>query len=175
MLDFDRLYLVEWDLLLVEPLERLYSHVPSEAIAVTARFPLNDVAHNWGWMKLDRYRRQWDEMLSFVKREYAYEGDSFASLGPGTCFSRSFIEKYCEVRVPELTCDELRAPLFAQCFGIPVCDTLFRASWDDPEDLQFFNCQDIEIPIGAIRSEMARAQGRRAFHPFRQLFLDIAG
>ena len=164
------MYLIEWDLLLLDSLERLYSHVPSEAIAVTARFLLKEVEHEWGWTTREPYKSQWGELLTVVEKKYDYKNEPFASLGPGTCYSRSFIEQYSGVDVPEIACDEQRVPLFAHCFGIPVFDTNFRKTWNDRDDLQYFNCQNYEIPPNAIRAELARADGRRAFHPFRQLY-----
>jgi hypothetical protein len=168
-LAFDRLYLVEWDLLLLDSLESLYCHVPPEAVAVTARFGLSDVSHDWGWMTDDFSRRQWERLLAGVREEYGYRGEPFASLGPGTCYSVAFLKKYSDAKVEEITCDEQRVPLYAQCFGIPVVDTKFRTSWSHATDSLFFNCDRHEVPISAIREELAKPNGRRAFHPFTQL------
>lgn len=167
---FDRAHLVEWDLLLLEALDVLYQHVPIDAIAVTARFPLRDVAHDWGWMTNDTDRRQWSALLSSVVREFGYRGRPYASLGPGTCYSRGFLERYSAIDIPELTNDEQRVPLYAQCFGITVADTNFRRTWDDPEELRRFNCHNSEVTPEVVHSALSRPGGRRAFHPFRRLW-----
>lgn len=174
MIPFDRAYLIEWDLLLLDALEALYQHVPIDAIAVTARFRLRDVAHDWGWMTNEEDRRQWTALLSVVVREFGYHGRPYASLGPGTCYSRDSLERYSAIDIPELTNDEQRVPLYAQCFGIPVADTHFRRTWDGAEELRGFNCQNSEVTAEVVHAELTKPGGRRAFHPFRQLWPPLA-
>ncbi len=173
-LEFDRVYVVEWDLLLLAPVEVLYRHVPVNAVAVTARFPLWSVAGDWGWTTQEPYKSEVQALLSWAKREHGYDGSPFASLGPGTCLSRQFLEHYAAIDVPELAADEVRVPLLAQCFRLPVVDTRFRTSWRDLDELRFFNCQGCEVLDGAIHAEMADANGRRAFHPVRRR-VDVGG
>ncbi len=173
-IDFDRLYLIEWDLILLDSLQRLYSHVPPGAIAVTALCPLIEVAHDWSWTIFEPYMSQWAALLAAVREEYGYDDEPFASLGPGTCYSRIFLDQYCKANVPELSADELRVPLFAQCFDIPVFDTNFLRSWGDPEELRFFNCRRMEISTDAILASIARPDGKRVFHPYTQPFAAIA-
>lgn len=172
--EFDRMYLIEWDLVLLDSLSRLYSHVPSEAVAVTARFLLKDVAHDFGWTTDEPYKSQWEGLLNWVTDKYGYDGEPFVSLGPGTCYPRQFLERYCSENVPELSADELRVPLFAQCFGIPVYDTNFLRSWTAPEELQYFNCQNNEVSITTILNSVAQPDGRRAFHPYMHPISSIA-
>ena len=167
---FGRLYLVEWDLLLLNSLRALYRHVPPDAVAVTAKFPLRDVAHDWGWMTNATDREEWSALLSLVARDFGYSEGPYASLGPGTCYSREFLERYCSIDIPELTNDEQRVPLFAQCFGITVSNTGFRQTWDDPQELLAFNCQNAEICPTVIHSELSKPNGRRVFHPFRRIW-----
>jgi hypothetical protein len=175
---FDRIYLIEWDLLLLDPLSKLYRHVPRDAIAVTARFPLREVAHDWVWMTNEGYRLEWSRLHSEVVRKFGYNGSPYASLGPGTCYSRGFLERYCAIDIPELTNDELRVPLFAQCFGITIADTGFRQTWDDADELRAFNCHGSEVDPKVIQTELSRPNGRRAFHPYRSIWppqeLDIS-
>ena len=46
---FDRLYVVQWDLVLFAPLTQLYAHVPAAAVALTGVVPLAQIADHWDW------------------------------------------------------------------------------------------------------------------------------
>lgn len=48
-LSFDVLHFLEWDLLLAEPLERLYAAVPPQAVGLTAPTPLSVIGDDWRW------------------------------------------------------------------------------------------------------------------------------
>ncbi|MFC8674091.1 hypothetical protein ACFUEN_15615 [Streptomyces griseorubiginosus] len=71
-------------------------------------------------------------------------------------------------RPPALGNDELRYPLFVRLLGYPVADTGFRHAWHCPADDPYFNVLgDRNITRETIAAELAKPDGRRAFHPVR--------
>lgn len=164
-LDFDVVHEIEWDLLLLDSLDRLYASVPPEAVGLTAVTPVSAIEHDWSWLRDPVERRQWGELLAHASAEWGYENVPLACWGPGVCLPRSFLAQYAETDPPELCHDELRLPLFAQIFGYPIVDTGFRPRWHDPDEDQFFNLSSRPVERSTILAELEKADGRRAFHP----------
>lgn len=164
---FDVLHLVEWDLLLVEPLESLYASVPPDAVGLTALTPISALEQEWTWLRREESRREWQELLTHARDDYGYDGEPYGCVGPGPCFPRAFVEAYAAIDPPVLCNDELRLPLFAQILGFRLADTRLRSSWRGEREHQLFHFRAAEIPIDTIRAELAKPDGWRAFHPVR--------
>lgn len=167
---FDVAHLIEWDLLLLDSLERVYASVPAGAVGLTALTTLSEVQHECGWLRRPNGGRQWERVLSYARAVWTYDGVPHACWRPGACFSRSFLERYAAIEPPELCHPRLRVPLFAQILGFPLADTGFRRGWHDPDEDRFFNRDGREIETFAIGTELAKADGRRAFYPVRATF-----
>lgn len=164
---FDIVHLIEWDLLLLEPLESLYSSVPEGAVGLTALTPITEVEKEWTWLRREESRREWETLLAAARADWGYEGTPHACLGPGPCFPKSFLEEYAAIDPPFLCNDELRLPLFAQILGFPMVDTGLRGRWRGEREDPLFHFRSQEIELSAIRAELAKPGGWRAFHPVR--------
>jgi len=167
---FDVAHLIEYELLLLDSLERLYASVPAAAVGLTALTPLSDVEPDCEWLQLPDGRRQLERLLSYARAVWAYDAVPHACWRAGCCFPRSFLERFAAIEPPELCHDRLRFPLFAQILGFPLADTGLRRGWHDPDEDRFFNRYGREIEIAAIGGELAKADGRRAFYPVRATF-----
>jgi len=166
-LSFDIVHVIEWDLLLLEPLEALYASVPEDTVGLTALTPISELEHEWTWLRREESRREWDTLLSRARADWGYDGIPHGCLGPGPCLPRAFVDAYAAVDPPALCNDELRMPLFAQILGFPLADTRLRGRWRGEREDRFFHFRDREIETSAIRAELAKPDGRRAFHPVR--------
>lgn len=161
-LDFDMLHVVEWDLLILDSIEKVYSHIGKNKVGLTALVPLEMIKDVWSWLIEEPSRSEWRGLLSLARQEYGYCDEPYGCLGPGYCLPRSFLDRYTAEDIPELCHDELRLPLFAQIFGFGPLDTGFATM--SPEDWHFFNCEKNEIGMDIIMEE--GKNGRRVFHPF---------
>jgi hypothetical protein len=166
-LRFDVLHLVEWDLLLLEPLDSLYASVPEGAVGLTALTPISELAHEWTWLRREASRREWDALLERARVEWAYEETPYGCVGPGPCFPKSFLEAYAAINPPVLCNDELRLPLFAQILGFPLADTRLRSPWRGEREHPLFHFRAPEVELETILAELAKPDGWRAFHPVR--------
>jgi len=168
-LNFDVLHIVEWDLLLLDSLNNIYKRIPKNGMGLSGLTLLSNVEKRWDWMIEEPSKIQWKKLLLFIKNNFNYEGKNFASLGPGTCLPKKFLEKYSNIYVPELCHDELRLPLFGQVLGFKLYDTGFYRKWFNKKEKKFFNCIDLEIKLSIIKNELVKSSGRRVFHPFRKI------
>jgi hypothetical protein len=164
---FDIVHMIEWDLLLLEPLESLYSSVPQGAVGLTALTPITEVEQLWTWLRRKQSRREWETLLARARAEWGYAGVPHACIGAGPCLPRSFVEGYAAMNPPSLCHDELRLPLFAQILGFPIVDTGLRGPWHGEQEDPFLHFQSHDIELSAIRTELAKPDGWRAFHPVR--------
>lgn len=171
-INFDMAYVVEWDLIFCENLDKIYSQVKKNELGITALTKLNLVEDMWDWTSEEPYKSEWLSLLEFVKNKYNYNDNPNGSLGPGCCFPKIFLEKYSKAEVPELCHDELRVPLYAQIFNLKCKDTGFYRKWFDDKEKKYFNCVNQDIDIQLIRNEI-KNDGRKVFHPFKNLFNEI--
>lgn len=170
-IDFDVLHLIEWDLLLLDSLDNIYSKIPKDGIGLTGLQNMEDIKNMWKWTSEEPYASDWKKLFEFVRKKYNYNQEPQACVGPGPCLPKAFLEKYSEIEVPELCHDEIRMPLFAQILGFKLYDTGFYGkTWFDEETEKSFNCMDNEIDVEIIKKELDKKDGIRAFHPFRKIF-----
>ncbi|MDP2587613.1 MAG: hypothetical protein Q8P33_02470 [bacterium] len=173
---FDRLHIIEWDLLTLAPLQKLYGALDNKTIALSGLVPLKQVQHRWYWTTKEPYKSQWRELLTWARQNHNYQDKPFSSVGPGASLPRGFFERYAAVKVPELVHDELRLPLFAQLFGLKLKDTGFfkRSTVAKPNRAEhfYFNCHNHLVSLTTIKRELAKARGRRVFHPYRAVLPD---
>lgn len=171
--DFDVAYVIEWDLLLLDSIDRVFPRITRNGVGLTGLTDLSNVEDKWSWVAKEPYRREWLKLKSLVKRRYGYEGPYYASLGPGLSVSKNFLDAYSSEKVPEYCNDEVRVPLFASALGFRLIDTGFYRRWRSPKIHRHFNCKNIPISLETIREEQKKSNGRRAFHPYRKLFHDF--
>ena len=167
-LDFDVLHVVEWDLLLVAPLDTLYSSVPADTVGLTALTPVAELEAEWTWLRKAEPRREWEALLGIAREKWGYDGEPYGCLAAGPSFPRAFLEAYAATDVPVLCNDELRVPLFAQILGFELADTRLRGPWRGEREHELFHLRAHEIELPTIRAEIAKSDGARAFHPVRR-------
>ena len=169
--EFDVVHVIEWDLLLLDSIEKLYQHIDRDRIGLSGLRPISECHdRDWDWITEEPFKSQWEQLRTYVKEKYHYDKEPFGSLGPGLCMPRAFLEKYAKEDIPELVHDELRVPLYGQIFGFKLEDTHFLKNWDDKNEVQYFNCMGESISPNIAKAELEKSNGRRAFHPYRDLF-----
>ena len=168
---FDRVHVVQWDLLFFAPLDRVYPALPPASVALSGLVPLDRIAHFWDWVAFEPLATDSRKLLDMARREFGYDDEPHACLGPGYSLSRVFLERYSALNLKDDTGhDELRLPLFAQILGVPLVDTGFYPRWMDPAIEAVFNADAHEIDPELVARDLGRADGRRVFHPCRELY-----
>ena len=173
-LQFQVVHVIQWDLLLFERLARLYRRVPSGALGLTGITPVSSISHRWEWCLAEQLKAPMTQLEAHVRETYGFTGILEASLGPGYCLPRAFLQKYAEMDIPDLGHDEVRLPLYARVLGFPIVDTGFYSRWFDAAEEQYFNANSVEIRDEVIIQELMRFRGRRVFHPYRKVVGPIA-
>lgn len=170
-LAFDVLHLTEWDLLVLGNLDEIYGAAGSDGVALAGLTPLEQIQAHWTWTTRPVAASRWALFRELVRERHGWEGPYLACQGPASVFSRAFLDRYSREDPPDLVHEELRVPLYAQVLGFPVTPLphIYRTI-RDPVDMQFFNCEKQAIEERTIRGELAKADGRRVFHPYYDTF-----
>lgn len=171
-INFEMLHFIEWDLLLVDSLDKIYKKIPKNCVGLTALTPLKNVESRWNWTSKEPMKSEWLKLLKYVKKRFKYSKQPYASLGPGSCLPKKFLDKYSSINVPELCHDELRLPLFGQIFDFKLIDTGFHKKWFDEEQNKKFTCGGgYKIILKTVKEELKKKNGARAFHPYRKKYI----
>jgi hypothetical protein len=168
-LDFDSVIMLEWDLIFLDSVELVYSGVSENQVGMTGLIPLKEIEKIWYWTRNKIQKQNWQDLLQYVMETYGYSQEPMAGLCPGLMLPRKFLDDYSSVEIPALCHDELRIPLFAQVLGYELVDLGFYRKWFSKKESQYFNCNDFPISLKTIQREYVRENGRRVFHPFREL------
>lgn len=174
-LDFDTVYTIEYDLLLLDQLKNLFT-LPANSIALTGLIKLKDISENWDWLSATPLKESSESFLKYMSKNYGIT-DPFACLGPGTVLTKDFLEGYRKMNIPLFGHDELRLPQIATALGIKIVDTGFYDNWNsrNPKTESFFNCNEEEIEIAKI-IDAYKDNVRKVFHPvYKEFPLKLLG
>lgn len=168
--DFDMLHLIEWDLLVLDNLDSVYSHVPKGAVGLTALTPLGQLEDRWWWIS-GYNRKDWNRLVSTVESKFGPIEKKYGCQGPANCFSREFLERYSLENAPDALNEEVRLPLYASAFGIELCNNskIYKRIFD-LADMRFFNCENYPVGKWDIENQLSRFFGKRVFHPYKEVF-----
>lgn len=169
-IDFDMLHIIEWDLLLFEPIDKLFAHVPQGNLALTGLIKLEKIKNKWYWTRNERKKKEWEQLLEYFKTKHQYNHQPMAMIGPATTLPRAFLDKVRGIQIPDLSNDEVRIPMLAQVFGFEMHDTGFFRKWFSKKEFRYFNANSFVIEMKYIKKELEKKYGRRAFHPCNQDF-----
>lgn len=175
-LQWETLFVMQWDMLALDPLEKLFSELKSNEILLSGYRPISSVSEWWPWSNPEK-----SDILSFremLKDKFGYEGELFACLFIVVCFPRVFLERYVEIGHPEVGFLEFKIPTMAHVFDIPINDNHnFQPWWaanpatrNVPLSDRILNAVGQEIPMSVVLQELSSSAGKRLFHPYSRKF-----
>jgi hypothetical protein len=157
-LKFDMLHVFEWDMVLLESVEKQFGHI-KKGIALSGLKRVSDILDNSYWLGPRRGRGEWQTLLAYVRNAFKHNSDPVVGIFGGASLSREFLERYAKTEVHSWCNDEVRAALFAQAFKMTVADTNLRSSYFDS---MYQECISPDLVYEKFRD------GVTAFHPVRE-------
>jgi hypothetical protein len=165
---FDVLNLIEWDWLVLEPLNKVYG-TDTNTIELTGKGTFKSAYEgNWWWSTREMeqpFKEQVTELENFFgKQDYAnFEKSMFG----GIQIPRKFLEEYSKYSPSPLTNDEARMCLWAQAMGFKMADngTGKNPSFVTSDGKKAYAALDYDEFSGRVES------GAIALHPVRTLSL----
>ena len=175
-LAWDSVFLAQWDLVVVQALDRLLPPMGVGDMLISGIRPVREVAPWWQWTRDGR--PEFDEFLRHVTERFGPIEDPMCCQFIGLVAPRPFFAAYAGIERPELGFLEYKIPSYAQAFHTPlVPDTCFRPWW--PEDPATSGASRTETLVHAWRTpvrlpvmlyEAHRPGGRRLFHPYHGIY-----
>jgi hypothetical protein len=170
-LTFDFLYSYEYDILTVAPLNELYPKINQDTIALAACEPFTeDIENRWSWTAKDPNRAKFLKFCQYLSEEYGIERQKKVCLGPGPLLSKKFLDAWSKTKDLDYVHDELAYPAYAEALGFECINSGLHPGFGSPDGTEYFNChRGSVVSREMIQSQLLLANGRRAFHPVKQM------
>ena len=173
-LDWETIFVVQWDMLVLAPLSQLFNMLKPGQILLSGFRPLEEVKEDWIWTDGSNYdnKLEFDSFIEDLSKKYDYFGPQFACLFIIVCLPRLFLEKYIDKKTPDIGFLEYKIPTMAKVFGIPICNEHpYNPSWSTRPKLnqeKILNAVGVEVPLSVILNEYSKPLGLKIFHPVRK-------
>jgi hypothetical protein len=180
LLTWDTVVVVQWDLLVLRPLTALFARLqPGQALFSGDR-PAAEVRGWWGWLKGEdpEKRVEAEGFERWLRDACGYEDDLWCCLFILAALPREYLERYAALEQPEHGFLEYKMPTLARVWSTPVLrDPNFDPWWAAdpstraaPRAERVLNAVGQDVSTSTVLEQLARADGRRLFHPYREVF-----
>jgi hypothetical protein len=175
-LEWDHVFVAQWDLLLLQSLHELLPPLEPDQLLLSTVLPVAAVEPAWVWSRgghEPEYRRFVDEITS-----------QFGPVEPLSCvfviacLPRVLLEAYARLEHPETGYIEYRLPTLASAIGLRFVDDDRFSAWRPADPRQavatrrqrLLNGSRRAVRLPTVLTELTRPDGARLFHPYHGLF-----
>lgn len=172
LLEWDTVFIAQWDMLLLGGLDRLCGGLQPEQLILPSYQEVAAVEHYWWWVQPECPQRpDYDAFLALMRRQ-GYDASPHCCHFVSAALPRSFLERYAAIPEPDVGFLEYKMPTYAAAWGYAVSsDHVFDPAWKyDPDMgrlkwlLAPINAEGRTIPGWLVWLDYVR--GKRAFHPY---------
>jgi hypothetical protein len=174
-LAWDTLVIMQWDMLALAPLRRIFGNVARDEIFLPGLRAIEEVGPHWWWTRPGT--PQHDEFMRFremMAARYGFKGPYLACQFVTGIMPRGFMEGYVSNPEPELGFLEYKMPAFASCMGLKLLKYPgFDVVWPmdiNSKDRVTLTAAKREVGDALIASECLKPTGARLFHPVSRHF-----
>lgn len=173
-LDWDTIFIAQWDMLVFDSMARLFPTLKRGQILLSGLRPVAEVDPWWYYVRPDSEERlEYERFLRHVRTTYQYDQSPLCCEFIVSCLPRSFMQRYQDIAEPECGFLEYKIPVYAQIFSTPFCtDHPHQPWWGDApnaEQASIFarglNSETCNVPLRVIEAHRLWPWGRRIFHP----------
>lgn len=176
-LAWDTIVVIQWDTLVLGPINKLFSMVRKNQILLSGLRPIKEVESWWSWVSNPDFREHYLEFLEYVRDKYDFDQEPLCCLFLVACLPKTFLEKYSRVEKPEMGFLEYRLPIYGQIFGIPFCmEHPFKPWWADDiatkkhPSRKILKAGGYKIALRTIFKRLLSPKGPRVFHPYIEMY-----
>ena len=176
-LEFDSVFVVQWDMLLLRPISQLLPSLERGQALFSGLRSEDEVKSWWGWLNerdLDKGGES-QRFREYVKERYLYDGPLMCCLFIVICLPRQFLELYLEAGSPADGFLEYKLPTLAKIWNIPTCTNhRFNPWWANdpatkatPRHKRLLNAIGEEADLKLAFSQLLDSTSCGILHPFR--------
>jgi len=175
-LEWDHVFVVQWDMLVLEPIESLLPALAPDEILLSGVTPVAAHKGRWVWAE-GGHEAAYRGFLDMIQEQYGAV-EPLSCLFVIACLPRRLLAAYAELPDAEVGYIEYRLPTLASAVGLRlVNDERVDASQGPGENARaagrrqsLLNGTKRAIRLPTILVEMTRKDGARLFHPYFGLF-----
>lgn len=179
-LPWDDLFILQWDMLVLAPLARLFAAYPSGELVLSGLRPVSEVSGWWAWVNGSNPEMEADyrAFRALLGERFGYGGPLYCGLFIVARLPRRFLDRYVAAGPPEAGFLEYKIPSLAAAFGVPLAHGQpFRPWWrndpstrDAPPRARVLNAVGDDVPLAVVLEELCDPAGTRLIHPCRARF-----
>ena len=174
-LSWDSVMIVQWDLLILAPIETLFKGLGPEDVYLPGLIPVAEVEQEWCWVRPDHWEAEiYQAFRDHMAKALGYNGPWLACQFITAVFPRRFLERYSTIPEPEIGFLEYKLPSCAVALGFrPTEVSTIDVAWPvGPRRQRRPACSAERWEVGAltIAWNWSRPDGQRLFHPFYRPF-----
>jgi hypothetical protein len=168
-LPWQALAIVQWDLLITDPLPTVLPGYRPDQLFLSGLRPLSpDLEAAWPWTGQDYYRLGYRRFRQQLLLEYNYSGDLDCCIFMLAVLPRAFFVRYCESGRKWSGFLEYKLPNLAKIWGFDFYRRDLGVLWDAVEKTpdRPMNAICDNISTDWIINQLRNPDGWRVFHPF---------
>jgi len=171
-LPFDLLAIVQWDLLLLAPIDTWFAGMRDNDVFFSSARPVDALA-SWFWTSDPKEKPSYEEFRRYLSADCHYYGSPWCCEFVMACLPRLYFELWLKIGRPAVGYIEYKLPTYAKMFGFDFhrCIDL-DTFWFNPADHKAYNWRVAltarKEPVHLLRviaHKLSGAKGR-AFHPY---------
>lgn len=175
VLEWDTIFILQWDLLTLEPVKNLCSGLKEGQILLPGLRPIREVEAWWQWVRPNSAERiDFEHFRNLVAQTYSLPDDPLCCSFPAGALPRNFLQRYVEIPEPDVGFLEYKMPIYAQLWGVEFCrDHPFKLFWADKYRrkplqrlLKTFHAEKHSIRTLTVLWNAFLPWGKRVFHPY---------
>jgi hypothetical protein len=171
-LPFDILVIVQWDVLLLAPLDTWFRGMRDNDVFFPSARPV-EAAGSWFWTSDPSEKPSYEEFRNYLRAECHYDGSPWCCEFVMACLPRMFFEHWLRIGRPAVGYIEYKLPTYAKMFGFDFhrCIDL-DTFWFNPEDRKAYSWRVAlttrKEPVHLLRVIAHKLSGAKAwaFHPY---------
>lgn len=179
-LEWDTVFLVQWDMLVAAPIQKIYPELmPNQALLTPVRC-MSEIEDTWFHAQPENSDLQ--GFRHWLKVRFGYNDEIYATPVVIAGLPRCFFVAALDRGYPETGYIEYTLPTMMYVYGIEVAyDTRYEVWWN-PESVEgcrpvgcTVSVDQVQIPRSQMYEELSRADGNRIFHPIVRPIPSFAG
>jgi hypothetical protein len=180
VLEWDSIIPVQWDMLVFDSLEKIFSGIKEDEMYISGLQKISSfIEKRWHWTKKSffgsRERKNYLSFKKYIKENYNYDEDLLCCLFILLVIPRKFFDKYLTVENREVGFLEYKIPTYAKIFDFKFFEKDLSVEFSfkkEDRGNKAMNAIPIEINDSYIDSELKKRDGWRIFHPYFNLWRD---
>jgi hypothetical protein len=167
-LDWGSIAVVQWDLLLRAPLDRILPRLGPEHLYLSGLRRIDAALEaRWHWTAHAHHRASYQRFRAQIARRFGFAGPPMGCLFIFAVLTRRFLETYASEARRFAGFLEYKLPTLALLLGFPCLVHDLGVLWDpvEPPTQRPLNAVQAVVPRAYIEAELRRPDGYRMFHP----------